>query len=113
MSSAVPTLSDGEQFQLRRAKKQIQRDEWTKELDIFFQDSVIKNYFNFDLIAVELNQEAKRLGHTTGAAKASRDGNFTADKCRIRWSYLHLKVSPYRVITLLLEEIRRTDNLQQ
>ena len=45
------------------------------------------------MIAVELNHEAKRLGLDFGAAKASKDGNFTPDKCRIRWSYLHLKVS--------------------
>lgn len=44
------------------------------------------------MIAVELNHEAKRLGLDFGAAKASKEGNFTPDKCRIRWSYLHLKV---------------------
>jgi hypothetical protein len=30
-------------------------DEWTKELDEYFMESVIRNYFNFDMVAIELN----------------------------------------------------------
>jgi len=46
------------------------------------------------MVAIELNQEAKRLGHDLGVARtSSRDGIFNAEKCRIRWSFLHLKVS--------------------
>jgi hypothetical protein len=42
------------------------------------------------MVSVELNQEAKRTGHDMGVARTAM---FTADKCRIRWSYLHLLVS--------------------
>jgi hypothetical protein len=57
------------------------------------------------MIAVELNHEAKRLGLDFGAAKASKEGNFTPDKCRIRWSYLHLKVR-YSFWLIMLRESR-------
>lgn len=49
---------------------------------------MLRNYFNFDLVSLELNDEAKRLGLNFGATHV-----FTNEKCRIRWSYLHLKVS--------------------
>lgn len=43
------------------------------------------------MVAVELNQHAKKIGHDLGVARtASREGIFNADKCRVRWSYLHL-----------------------
>jgi hypothetical protein len=87
---SVPTLTDGESFQLRKANKLHAKDEWTPQLDAYFQESVIRNYFNFDMVSVELNQEAKRTGHDMGVARTAM---FTADKCRIRWSYLHLLVS--------------------
>lgn len=55
------------------------------------------------MISVELNHEAKRLGLDFGAAKASKEGNFTPDKCRIRWSYLHLKVRPLFSFSIVSE----------
>jgi len=33
--------------------------EWTKELDTFLMQSVIRNYFNFEVVNLEINQEAK------------------------------------------------------
>jgi len=94
MSVPTATLSDGESFQLRKANRLHAKDEWTSELDAYFQESVIRNYFNFDMVAVELNQEAKRLGHDMGVARTAM---FNADKCRIRWSYLHLLVSAHTI----------------
>ncbi len=45
------------------------------------------------MVAIELNHEARRIGHDLGAARTlSADGLFNADKCRIRWSYIHLLV---------------------
>lgn len=47
----------------------------------------MRNFFNFDMVSVELNEEARRIGLNFGATHV-----FTNEKCRIRWSYLHLKV---------------------
>lgn len=60
--------------------------EWTKELDRSMAQSVIRNYFNFDAVSMEINREAKKLGLDFGAANA-----FTNEKCRLRWSYLHVQ----------------------
>lgn len=87
-------LNDKEDFVLRRSNRQLAKDEWTRELDKLFMESVIRNYFNFDMVATELNQHAKKTGLDHGVARqASREGLFNADKCRVRWSYLHLLVS--------------------
>ena len=59
--------------------------EWTRELDNFLMQSVIRNYFNFQVVSLEINSEAKNLDLDFGATN-----NFTNEKCRIRWSYLHL-----------------------
>ena len=59
--------------------------EWTKELDSFLMQSVIRNYFNFKQVGGELNNESKNLGIDFGATNI-----YTSEKCRIRWSYLHL-----------------------
>jgi hypothetical protein len=66
------------------------KNEWTPELDVFLAECVIRNCFNFDLIALEVNKHAKKLGYDFGAASAM--GLFSSEKCRIRWSYIHLKV---------------------
>jgi hypothetical protein len=60
--------------------------EWTPALDRSLQEIVLRNYFNFDMVSVELNEESRRLGLKFGATHV-----FTNEKCRIRWSYLHLK----------------------
>ena len=60
--------------------------EWNEQLDAFLQQAVIKNYFNFEVVSMEVNQEARRRGFNFGIANA-----FTNEKCRIRWSYLHLQ----------------------
>jgi len=62
--------------------------EWVPALDKALQDIVLRNYFNFDMVSLELNEETRRLGLNFGATHV-----FTNEKCRIRWSYLHLKVS--------------------
>lgn len=80
---------------MRKAKKMLPKDEWTNDLDTYLAQTVIRNYFNFDMIAIEMNQEAKRLGYDYGVAANSNYGIFNAEKCRIRWSYLHLKVIFY------------------
>ena len=72
-----------EQKQL--VKRSMNKYEWTRELDNFLMQSVIRNYFNFQVVSLELNQEARKLGLDFGATNI-----FTSEKCRIRWSYLHL-----------------------
>jgi hypothetical protein len=64
------------------------KHEWNADLDKALQESVLRNYFNFDFVSVELNEEARKIGVNFGATHV-----FTNEKCRIRWSYLHLKVS--------------------
>lgn len=58
--------------------------EWTPELDEALKKSVLNNYFNFNIISLEINEEAHRLGLRFGIANA-----YTNEKCRIRWFYLH------------------------
>ncbi|CDW76833.1 UNKNOWN [Stylonychia lemnae] len=77
--------------QLKKLKVDINPHEWTKQLDLFLLDSVIRNYFNFDQVSLELNDQAKRLHLYFGATHS-----FTNQKCRIRWSYLHMKL-PFRI----------------
>jgi len=67
-------------------KRNMNKHEWTRELDDFLMQTVIRNYFNFEVASLEINQEAKNWGLDFGAANV-----FTADKCRFRWSYLHLQ----------------------
>jgi hypothetical protein len=58
--------------------------EWTPELDEALKKSVLNNYFNFNIISLEINDEAHRLAVKFGIANA-----YTNEKCRIRWFYLH------------------------
>ena len=74
------------QEQKQRFKETMNKWEWTPALDRSLQEIVLRNYFNFDMVSVELNEEARRLGVKFGATHV-----FTNEKCRIRWSYLHLK----------------------
>jgi hypothetical protein len=60
--------------------------EWNKELDSFLMQSVIRNYFNFQIVSMELNAESRNLGLDFGATNV-----FNHEKCRFRWSYLHLQ----------------------
>ena len=60
------------------------KHEWTKDLDGFLEDSVLRNYFNFDLVSLEVNEEAKNMKLNFGATNI-----FTNEKCRVRWAYLH------------------------
>ena len=66
-------------------KRSMNKFEWTSELDSFLMETVIRNYFKFEIVAIEINQESKLLNCDFGATNV-----FTPDKCRTRWSYLHL-----------------------
>jgi hypothetical protein len=57
MSAVNKTLTDAEEFQMRKVKPQACTSEWTPYLDDFLAQAIIRNYFNFDLVAIELNQE--------------------------------------------------------
>ena len=70
----------------KSVKRSLNKFEWTSELDQFLMQSVIRNYFNFQVVSMEINHEAKAQGLDFGAANA-----FTDEKCRLRWSYLHLQ----------------------
>lgn len=74
-------------------KQGLNKHEWTAELDSVLEESVIRNYFNFDTICMELNIQTKKLKLDFGA-----DHQFTAAKCRLRWSYIHLKRKQKRPI---------------
>lgn len=73
---------------MKNLKDSINKYEWTKELDLFLMDTVIRNYFNFDMVSLEVNEESRKIGLNFGATHA-----FTNEKCRLRWSYLHMKVN--------------------
>jgi hypothetical protein len=62
---------------------------------VFLMDTVIRNYFNFDMVSIELNDECRRVGLNFGATHA-----YTNEKCRLRWSYLHLKVRYLAIICI-------------
>ena len=66
-------------------KRNMNKYEWNKELDNFLMQSVIRNYFNFQIVSMELNHECKNRGLDLGANNV-----FNHEKCRFRWSYLHL-----------------------
>jgi hypothetical protein len=82
-------------------KDSINKYEWTKDLDTFLMEGIVRNYFNFDMVSLELNEEAKRLGLNFGATHV-----FTNEKCRLRWSYLHMKVKFKIVVIVQIEVIR-------
>jgi hypothetical protein len=85
---------------MRKIKTQACTQEWTPYLDDFLASAIVRNYFNFDLVAVEVNQEhQKRSGASGSVGAVSNSGLFTAEKCRIRWSYIHLKVSSNNKLT--------------
>ncbi len=60
--------------------------EWVRELDEFLVEAVLRNCFNFEMVSLEVNEEAKRLNLSFGATNV-----YTNSKCRVRWTYLHLK----------------------
>lgn len=60
-------------------------------MDDILAQSIVRNYFNFDLVAADLNKEYKRSGGIVGAV--GPQATFTPEKCRIRWSYVHLQVT--------------------
>jgi len=59
-------------------------EEWTPGLDETLKKSVLSNCFNFNIVSLEVNDEADRQGVRFGIANA-----YTNEKCRIRWFYLH------------------------
>ena len=67
-------------------KRSMNKAEWTRELDQFLMQSVVRNYFNFQVVSLESDAEAKRLCLDFGSSNV-----VTSEKCRLRWSYLHLQ----------------------
>lgn len=59
--------------------------EWTPELDKCLQDSCVRNIFNFNLVSIDVNNEAQKLDQFCATSK------FTSEKCAIRWTYIHAK----------------------
>ena len=59
--------------------------DWKPVLDKTLQECVVQSYFNFDLVCAEVITKA----HEADLGSAV----FTAEQCRVRWSYLHLVVS--------------------
>jgi hypothetical protein len=92
-----------EKHLLMGLKVSINKYEWTKELDDFLCESTVRNYFSFDVVSLELNEEAKLLKLDFGATNV-----FTNEKCRLRWSYLHIKVKNKMMIIIDIEKTRKT-----
>jgi hypothetical protein len=61
--------------------------EWPKELDSVLYESVLKHCFNFDLVSIDVNKEAQTKNMQNGASNI-----YSTEKCRMRWSYRHIKV---------------------
>jgi hypothetical protein len=70
---------------MARVKKEMNKFEWTKEADLILEEKVTSNQFNFDKIANDVNNELHNRNLDAGSLK------FNPQKCRIRWSYIHLK----------------------
>ena len=73
----------------------INKHNWTKELDATLESSVVRNYFNFDTISNEVGAEAKARKLNFGANPTEQ---YSAARCRLRWSYLHLKRKQQRPV---------------
>ena len=70
---------------MTRVKKEMNKYEWTKDVDAILEEKVVKNHFNFEKIAADVNSEMETRKISFGAHK------FNPQKCRIRWAYIHLK----------------------
>ena len=59
--------------------------EWSRGLDIFLMQCVVRNYFNFEIVAKEVTKEAidRKINFDI-------EDPYSDEKCRLRWSYLHL-----------------------
>jgi len=80
--------------QLRHGlKDSLNKHEWTPELDTLLRESVIRNYFNFEQVSLEVNRAAQQLHLSFGATNV-----YTNEKCRLRWSYLHFTRKEHRPI---------------
>lgn len=112
LGNGEPQKSQLSSKQLTRLKGCINKYEWPLELDKFLLESVVRNYFNFDMVSLELNEEAKRLKLYFGATHS-----FTNEKARIRWAYLHMKVSQIHYkkhkYNLYLESAREGSQVQR
>lgn len=61
-SGTVKLMSDADEFQIRKIEAQLDTNEWNEKLDKLLQESILRNTFNFDSIAVELTVEAAKQG---------------------------------------------------
>ena len=48
-------MSDSDEFQLRKLTAKLYMADWTVSLDQTLSGCVVQSYFNFDLVAVEVN----------------------------------------------------------
>ena len=92
--SGTTPMSDADEFQLRRLTSKLQMADWSILLDRTLQECVVQSYFNFDLVAMEVNQRAREEAAQTSSPIGLRD-RFDNEQCRLRWSYLHLVVSAF------------------
>lgn len=67
-------------------KRVMNKFEWSRGLDLYLMQSVVRNYFNFEPVAKEVTDEAIKR-----KVPVDLDDPYTEEKCRIRWSYLHLQ----------------------
>ena len=52
-------------------------------MDGYLPESIVRNMFNFDLVAIELTNELKKQGEQV---------NVTSKSCRVRWAHIHMQV---------------------
>lgn len=90
--STSNTMSDADEFQLRKLISKLNMPDWSPSLDMVLSGCVVQSYFNFDLVATEVNQKAREEAFSSDRPIGARD-RFSNEHCRLRWSYLHLVVS--------------------
>ena len=90
-------MSDSDEFQLRKLVSKLNMGDWTPTLDETLKNCVVQSYFNFDIVAMQVNQKAREeaaFADSKNGPIGARD-LFSNELCRMRWSYLHLVVSTF------------------
>ena len=69
---------------------------------------MLRNYFNFELVSLEVNDYVKNRNMDFGATNV-----YTNEKCRLRWAYIHVKVLfSFIFIMVLIEETKQRHQIQ-
>ena len=55
MTTEQVTISDADEFQLRKLVSKLNMSDWSTGLDKKLQDCVVQSYFNFDIVCNEVN----------------------------------------------------------